>query len=186
MFNVVTLWSGQSTVRVPQVSHGGMWNVRYGLLALPFVTVAAGLAVARFKKVAAVIVLGAIVFTAGSMATSTPITLKDGRNGTSSAVSANAPAHYLAAHYQGGRILADDGSASPLIYASGLDLKQFVTIGFHPYYENALRSPATQVQWLVAYPGDAVSTDMAQHPDRFTTYRLAWKQNNAKLYERIG
>ena len=35
VFNVVALWSGQSALRVPQVAPYGMFNDRYGIMALP-------------------------------------------------------------------------------------------------------------------------------------------------------
>ena len=42
VFEIVSLWLGQTTIRVPQVAPGGMWNDRYGIMALPLAAVALG------------------------------------------------------------------------------------------------------------------------------------------------
>ena len=40
-FNMLALWAGQSTLRVPTRAPFGMWNVRYGLMALPLLSLGA-------------------------------------------------------------------------------------------------------------------------------------------------
>jgi hypothetical protein len=113
-FNAVSLWLGQSTIRVPQVAPHGMWNDRYGLIALPLAAVSIGVVVGRWHR----LIPGALaVGVAGCalMALSTPITVADGRTGTSSAADGRPEnvAHYLHAHYRGGEVLADDSLALP-------------------------------------------------------------------------
>ena len=51
------------------------------------------------------------------------------------------------------------------MFATGLDLKNFVTIGFEPWYDDALRSPGTNVEWAVVFNGDAISSDMSAIPN---------------------
>jgi hypothetical protein len=70
------------------------------------------------------------------------------------------------AHHRGGEVLADDSAASAFMFEPNLDLSDFVTVGFHPFWDHALVSPASNVAWVVAFRGDAVSTDMGAHPDR--------------------
>jgi hypothetical protein len=117
----------------------------------------------------------------------TPLTLKDGRVGTSSAAAGHPElaAKYLHHHYTGGDILADDSRVAAFVFAADLDLDQFITPGFHPYWERALVDPAARAQWLVTAPGDAIATDMQRHPDRFVEYRTVSSDRDLKVLERV-
>jgi hypothetical protein len=81
-------------------------------------------------------------------------------------------------------VLADDSAASSLMFASNLDLKQFVTVGSHPNWEQAIASPAGHVAWVVSYPGDAITADMKAHPDRFRQFHLRVTQGTIRVFER--
>jgi hypothetical protein len=72
-----------------------------------------------------------------------------------------------------------------LVFASDLDLKEFVTVGSRPFWEWAIRSPARNVAWVVSYPGDAVRSDMTVHPDRFRDFRMKFTEGNIKIFERL-
>lgn len=186
LFEFVSLYVGQTTIRVPQLFPFGMWNDRYGIVALPFCAVAIGVLVGRWRWMLAL----AIPATAASlliMALGTPLTIADGRTGTSSAAGGHpeTAAAYLSRHYRGGEILADDSAASSLIFASDFDLRQFVTPGFHPFWEWATTSPARNVAWVVSYPGDAVTSDMTVHPDRFRDFRIKFTEGRIKIFERL-
>jgi hypothetical protein len=185
IFEIMSLYAGQTTIRVPQLFPHQMWNDRYGVVALPLCAVAAGVLVGRWKWSLPVVV-GATALATLFMAIGTPLTLADGRTGTSSAAGGHpeVAAAYLAHHYRGGAILADDSAASSLMFATGLDLKQFVTVGFHPYFAQALADPAHHVAWVVAYPGDAVTADLTAHPNRFRDFHLVIAQGRAKVYAR--
>jgi hypothetical protein len=185
IFEVVMLYVGQITIRVPQLAPHQMWNVRYGLMALPLCAVAVG-CVAAGSRLRAALAVGAVAASTAIMAVGTPLTLADGRSGISSA-NAGHPAlvaDYLRSHYRGGEVLADDRSASSAMFESHLDLAQFVSPGFHPYWEHALADPPAHVQWVLAYPGDAVARDMSAHPGRFARYRLVLTDRGGRLYAR--
>ena len=186
VFEFLSLYAGQTTIRVPQLFPHGMWNVRYGVLAVPLCAVAAGTLVGRWRWTTPVVVATTALATL-VMALGTPLTLADGRTGTSSAAGGHpeTAAAYLGHHYRGGAVLADDSAASSLMFASGLDLKQFVTVGFHPYFARAIADPIRHVTWVVAYPGDAVTADLTSHPDRFRDFKLVVSQGRIKVYARV-
>jgi hypothetical protein len=186
-FEIVSLWTGQSTVRVPERAPFEMWNLRYGLMALPLFAFAAGTLARRWKPPLALPVVGVAILAAVTLNLATvPMTLVDGRSGISSATAGRpeAAAMYLGAHYGGGRVLADDTTSSPLIYASGLNLREFVTVGFKPYYANAIEDPSANVRWVVAVPGDDVFHDMEAHPERFAAFHLVLTDGDIHLYQR--
>ncbi len=60
-----------------------MWNDRYAIMALPLAAVALGAVAGRWRKALPIVVAVAAVGIA--MATGTPLTIKDGRVGISSA-----------------------------------------------------------------------------------------------------
>jgi hypothetical protein len=184
-FNVVALWLGQTTIRVPERPPFGMFNDRYGLVALPLVAVAIGLAVARVRWTA-VLALAAAGVAFLLFAASTPLTLAEGQSGASSADHGRpeVAASYLHANYHGGEVLADDSRASPFIFSSGLTLKSFVTEAFQPWYRNAMSDPANHVQWVVASDGDEVDQNMQQNPARFRAFQLVATDQGLRLYRR--
>ena len=184
-FNLLTLFLGQTTIRVPQTTTPQqLFNTRYGLEALPFLAVCAGALAARFSGRLRLVPLVACAYTVVSMAVATPITLAEGLHGDSVAnvPQEQAAAQYLSAHYAGGRVLADDSLVSPLIFRSGLDLKQFVTVGFHPYYEDALAHPSTSVSWVVVFTGDAIDAQMHSHPQRYSAFVPVFRSAPVTVY----
>jgi hypothetical protein len=185
-FEFFTLYAGQTTIRVPQRPPNGMWNDRYGLMALPFCAAAIGTLVGRWKWTVPLVAATAALTTA-VMALGTPLALADARTGTSSAAAGHPEtvAAYLRHNYKGGRVLADDAAASAFMFAAGLDLRDFVTVGFHPFWEDALISPFGSVTWVVVFHGDSVSADMAAHPDRFSRFHEVIKDQKVALYERL-
>jgi hypothetical protein len=187
VFEVLTLFAGQITIRVPQLYPHGTWNVRYGLMVLPFCAVAIGVAAGRWRLLAGALSLVVVMSTVVA-AFGTPITLADGRSGTSSAAAGKPElaARYLQDHYRGGEVLADDSAASPFMFAADLDLKQFVSPGEHPFWDRALVAPARHVEWVVAFPRDAVTEDLQAHPDRFDRFKLVETDGDIHLYKRTG
>jgi hypothetical protein len=184
-FEIATLYIGQITIRVPQLAPHEMWNDRYGLLALPLCAFAIGTVVGRWPRLVPVAAI-AVVVGVTLMGLGTPLTLADGRSGVSSATAGRPQliAGYLRTHYRGGEILADDSAASSVMFASYLDLKEFVSPGFHPFWEEALADPSDHVEWVLAFPGDAVTTDLRTHPGRFSDFTPVLTQSNATLYRR--
>ena len=183
VLNVVSLWLGQSTIRVPQRAPFGFWNDRYGLMALPLLAFGAALLVQRWKALFPLVII-AVVASSAMAVVNTPVALADGRYGVSSAAAGHpeVAASLLARDYRGGGILADDASASGVMFASGLNLSDFITVGFHPYYENALQHPGHDVRWVLVYDGDSIAQEMAQHPDRFAGFQLVIVDGRIHLY----
>jgi hypothetical protein len=70
------------------------------------------------------------------------------------------------------------------MFASNLDLRNFVTIGEHPYYQRSLKNPAAHVVWVIAQSGDTITKDMDAHPGRFTNFKLVFHHGDIKLFKR--
>ena len=85
----------------------------------------------------------------------------------------------------GGQTSADHSAKSSPMFASGLDLSQFTTIGFHPTFDQAIATPAQHAAGVVSYPGHAVTADITDRPDRFAQFRPVVSQDRIELYQRI-
>ena len=176
LMNLIMLFIGQTTMRVPQMPLQQIFNLRYALEALPLLAVGAASLAVYLKGKMAILPLGAAAYALVAMVLASPITLSEGQYGVSSYAShqATAAATFLVANYRGGEILADDGQASPLIFRTGFNLSSFVTPGFHPNWEQALLNPRQEVSWIIVYQRDAVDNDLVAHPGRFTDYLVVF------------
>jgi hypothetical protein len=172
VFNVISLYLGQSTLAVPEIPPHGWFNDRYGIVALPVLATGAGLlaaAAGRFWTLPTVAVVVAALLLAEQ---GRPIVVEDGLQGAShTGTEINDGAAFLRGHYHGGRILADDYLASPMMFASGINLREFITVGYRPYYQNALRAPDSNVEWVVRIFTDDVDRTMREHPERFVRFK---------------
>jgi len=82
-FEFLSLYVGQTTIRVPERPPHGMWNDRYGLMAVPFCAIVAGAVAGRWRRTVLLAAAAAATATAAVvMALGTPLTIADGRAGT--------------------------------------------------------------------------------------------------------
>ena len=93
---------------------------------------------------------------------------------------------YLRQHYDGKRILIDMGRQAPLVYDSGLNVREFVyNEGGERLWHEALRNPAKQVGWLFSEKGDAIWKRLQVDPDWAGGYSLAVKTESFSLYRLV-
>jgi len=90
---------------------------------------------------------------------------------------------YIRQHYDGTRILIDMGRQAPLVYDSGLNVREFVyNEGGEKLWHQALRNPAKQVGWMFSETGDVVWKRLQVDPEWAAEYSLALKTENFSLY----
>ena len=133
-FNILALWLGQTIIRVPQVSPGEYFNIRYGLLILPglalFIaylyhrlTIKGGTIIALPLFAAALVFQGALwwspdfprqvpVVTEGIYAEQRIFYIEDA-------------ATWLRGHYDGGGILIDDATTR-IITVSHIHMREYI------------------------------------------------------------
>jgi hypothetical protein len=75
------------------------------------------------------------------------------------------------------------GKQAPLIYDSGLAVKEFVyNEGGEVLWHEAIKNPESQVGWLCAHKEDAVWEQLQVDPDWAGAYALVVKTENLSLY----
>ncbi len=90
---------------------------------------------------------------------------------------------YLSSHYDGTRILIDIGRSAPLMYDSGLSLKEFVCHdGDRRDWDSAVAAPQSHVGWLCAEKGDEIWNLLHVDPRWADGYSLAVQTENYVLY----
>jgi hypothetical protein len=90
---------------------------------------------------------------------------------------------YLRQNYDGKRIMIDMGKLAPLIYDSGLPVKEFVyNEGGETSWYKALKNPEQEVGWLCAQKGDAVAQQLLIDPGWAAGYSLALKTDYFSIY----
>jgi hypothetical protein len=91
---------------------------------------------------------------------------------------------YLSTHYDGSRILIDVGRLAPLMYDSGLPLKEFIYHdGDTTDWDKASASPRNHVGWLCAEKGDEVWGLLHVDPHWADGYSLAVQTENYVIYQ---
>jgi hypothetical protein len=92
---------------------------------------------------------------------------------------------YLHEHYDGTRILIDMGKEAPLVYDSGLNVKEFVyNEGGESAWHDAELNPEPVVGWLCMQKGDAIGHLIEADRHWNNGYALAMKTGNYSLYRR--
>ena len=90
---------------------------------------------------------------------------------------------YIRSFYDGGRILIDMGRLAPLIYDSGLPVREFVyNEGLGIMWRKAVRKPESIVGWLCMQEGDALAQRLKSDPGWLDKYSLEVKTKHFSLY----
>jgi hypothetical protein len=144
-FNALSLFLGISTIRT---SWHDMFNIRYGVLVLPFFAVIAGLALfywPRKSRLWACAVVLCVI-----LVPHTIVTLYDPMYGSSgSRVTANNTEAAFLSTYTGGNILASTISFDSSMQDLAIPLKNYIQEGNGALWTNSLKDPAQNVQWIM-------------------------------------
>ncbi len=156
-FNVLALWARQSVIQLPWTQPAGFLNVRYGVMMVPGLAAMAilgavlmartgpawrkGMLLASLAGVTAQVGLFAVAWPAGAGALREGVAIRDGDRRQQRA------SDWLAAHYDGGRVLVDEAvNISP---RSRIALKNRVYRWTWELGTKALAAPENDVDWVV-------------------------------------
>jgi len=195
IFNILALFLGFSILNLPELNWNpsddpaGRWfNVRYGVLALPFIAIFIGI-FANWKKLATVIALEIILLQIILMYPNNIITITDGTIGSSSYQYADTSDNLRQSIDDNDTILLSLSFYNPVAFKSGAQLKQIVHEGTGALWTQALTSPEkSKVDWIVMSNGSigepAYSTLITTQKSRFLKYYvLHHKGKHADIYQ---
>lgn len=193
IFNVVTLFLGQSILFIPSITPANfewrLFNVRYGMMMIPAIAIFVGYLFTRVKSFGKIMIVGLVVAGLGLFAISYSriITLDDGTVGLSHAVHPDAET-FLRNHYDNGLVLMDDYARTISVIGTNIPMQDFVYVGTKPYWDNALKAPQTTVKWVVMQKNDAVWTTLYDNPDNqanlYKYFKKVYTSPNILVFER--
>ena len=186
LFNIVALYAGQSAMNVPQASDNpGMFNTRYGMMAIPFIALTLGL-FASFRIGMVVIPLLLITQLFMFWKEGTPISLADGAAGLKNTYYTVEASSWLKENYQGGLILTSLASHDAFVARTGLPMKNYIHEGTREYWFNALKNPGENVEYIavLSFPPDSVYKAIGENPTFKTKYKLIHNYEKFAIYQR--
>lgn len=186
LFNVIALFVGQSAMNVPQAfENPGMFNIRYGMMALPFIALVLG--TVSSNKVLSVAVAGLLFFQSFLfIQQGIPVSLADGINGLKNTYYTVEASNWFKENYQGGLILTTLASHDAFVARTGIPIKNYIHEGTKPYWDDVLKWPDDRVQYIatLSFPPDSVYKSLVNNPEFKQKYELVHSYEKFGIYKR--
>jgi len=169
IFYVLTLYVGQSIIFIPDLTPGwfesNLFNVRYGIMMVPFVSLFVGYLFSRCQFPGKTVVISLLIFQVllFGIGYSRVMTLADGKTGLSQAKRPDAE-RWLAKHYDHGLVLLDDYSRLTSVIRSNIPMQHVIYIGTKPYWEESLSAPEKYATWIIIQKNDDVWKHIYANP----------------------
>ncbi len=187
LFNVIALFVGQSAMNVPQAPENpGMFNIRYGMMALPFIALTLG--TIGSHKVWRFVVAGLLIFQCYIfLGQGAPITLADGVNGLKNTYYTVEASQWFRENYQGGLILTSLASHDAFVARTQIPMKNYIHEGTKPYWDDALKWPDENVKYIatLSFPPDSVYRSLVNNRAFKERYKLVHSYEKFGIYQRI-
>jgi hypothetical protein len=177
IFNILSLYLGQSVLFIQGLSGGTWFNVRYGILLMPSIAIFVGHLIDRVKSLR-VVIIGLIFFVIFfAFANTDAVTLDDARVG-SSQKNVTEVSGWLNKNAKDvpGFILISAASHDAIIFSSGLPMSKFIHEGTGDYWQEATNYPSRWARWII----------MRTHDNNDLTYRAISKTYELNKYSLVG
>ncbi len=183
IFNILSLYTGNSVLYLPQLPPFTWFNDRYGLMMLPAAVVAVGM-LANKRKAAFGLLLAILLFQNISMYYGNNIiTIEDGVRGASGQFLDQA-GNWINQNARDGLILAAASSNDALLFSSGFHLNRFIVEGAKKYWDTSMKDPTVYAKWIVMHKGDLVYKNLVTNPLFLDNYHLAYHDDFSYIYIR--
>lgn len=191
LFNILALYLGHSVIHLPEIVGQSWFNVRYGLIVLPWLAVFIGYLVNHTHpvirtSVPMLVLLQVFLFFSSNYI----ITLDDGLWGSSQKNVKNI-GRWI--HDEVGDsdslVLVSVASHDAILFSTGLPMSQFVHEGTGPLWEASLSNPTQHVDYVVMRTNDnldLVSKNIEQNPVFFDQYTKIYDDEFADVYKYNG
>ncbi len=172
-FNILALFFGHSVLFIQGISGNTWFNVRYGIMVIPAISIFTGFLVDRSRSLRWTLI-GLFAFTTFFAFTSgDSVAIDDARVG-SSQKNVTEVSGWLSknAKDREGFILISAASHDAIIFSSGLPMKKFIHEGTGAYWESATTAPDRWARWIV----------MRTHDDNDLTWKFVSRSEGFKKY----
>lgn len=193
---IFTLVVGITVVYVPQVPthhvQGELFNVRYGLMALPFIAFCSSLLVRKRVWLAIPIIFVTLVQQFYFLHTNSILTITDGVLGASAMrFSQSDMSFFQALHKTCNKklILMTQVSKDPVLFKTEIEMKYFITEAAFGYWQTSLKDPTKYAYCVVMGPHDSskdtIRTALIHNKKFLENYTLAFKNASYVIYKKI-
>lgn len=191
LFYVLTLYLGISIILVsellPKSYQFRLFNIRYGLMMMPFVSVFIGVFLSRTKKIGPLLLLLMLIpqlylFSQEKY----PVTLNDAVVGLSGR--RPGPVNtYVAQHYDHGLIMFDDFSRSANPIDLGVPMNKIVYVGNHPMWDISLEHPTQYVRWYIVRhdENDVLWQKFKNNKEFIQNFQAVYRNDKTYVYKRV-
>jgi mannan endo-1,4-beta-mannosidase len=198
LFNIIALYLGFSIINLPALGwHPGLssdsnyFNVRYGLMALPFVGVFIGVLASQVQKFSVPILVALCLIQQVFLYHGGLISYVDGTQGSSTYVNSDL-SDYLQQHVRRtDKLLMSTAYFNAVAFRSGVDLAQLVYEGNTSEWQQALIAPQLHSEWVVTSngkTGDPAYNSFidagAGHAAFSSYFKLAYRGLHGNIYKR--
>lgn len=177
VFNVISLFLGQSVIFVQGLSGNTWFNIRYGILMLPSIAIGIGYLIDKLQKISWPLIAVIVLSLAISLTSADAVTIDDARVG-SSQKNVSEVSGYLADHAknQKGFILISVASHDAILFSSGLPMARYIHEGTGAYWESAIVAPDRWARWII----------MRTNDENDLTWRSIKNAPGLVKYEKVG
>ncbi len=185
-FNILALILGFSVVYIQGISGDTWFNVRYGVMLAPTISIFTGYLIDR-AKVFRPLIIGSLLFVLFfAFGNHDAVSIDDARVG-SSQKNVSEVAGYLNTHAKDtpGFILISAASHDAIIFSSGLPMKKFIHEGTSKYWESATTMPDRWARWIVmrTYDDADLTWKAVSRVPAFGAYHVVASYPFADIYE---
>lgn len=194
IFNVFTMFLGQSVIFIPSLTPTSfewrLFNVRYGVMLIPFVAFLLAYSFHRSGRAARFVIVGLLLFQFAlfGIGYSRVISLADGTEGLSRYKQDYAEV-WFTAKYDGGLVLIDDYARTISIIHTNVKMQDIIYIGTKPYWEISLERPEKYARWIVMQRDDLVWSQLYNNPRKqkelYKYFEKAYTSPNVLIFKRI-
>ena len=187
VFNILSLYLGQSVLFIQGLNGNSWFNVRYGLMMIPSVAVFVGYLVQRVKSMQYVLVALLVFVTIFSIANRDAVVLDDAIFGASGK-NVSEVSGWLHTHADNtpGFVLISVASHDAVIFSSGLNMSRFIHEGDGQYWTLATTHPIYWARWIILRTydlNDQTYSLLHNNPEFKNDYTLEDHYPFADVYE---
>jgi hypothetical protein len=149
-FNILALYLGQSVLFIQGLNGNSWFNVRYGMMMIPTVSIFVGYLVHRLKNIKYVTVSLILFVMFFSLVNRDSVVIDDAVFGASGK-NVSQVSGWLREHatHTPGFVLISVASHDAIIFSSGLNMSRFIHEGDGQYWTLATKNPVHWARWIV-------------------------------------
>lgn len=185
-FNIIALYFGHSVLFIQGINGDTWFNVRYGIMLIPVISVSIGFLIDKLVYLRTVLIGFLVFVTIFSFTSFDAVTIDDARVG-SSQKNVKEVSGWLAQNAKGkeGFVLISAASHDAIIFSSTLPMSRFIHEGTGKYWESGTTNPDRWARWIIMRTyddNDSTYKAVSKTPD-FLHYDLVEKYPFADIYE---